>query len=450
MTVSDRDQVLALVAEAVTQGARQHAACEMVGVAERTLQRWQRPETAEDGRRGPRTAPRHTLSCVERAQMVAMAARPEFCNASPHQIVPRLADRGEYLASESSFYRVLKTEQLLAHRGRATPAHRARPRAYEVTAPRALFSWDITYLLSQIRGQYFYLYLFVDVFSRKAVGAEVHAEESMAHSSRLLDRICREEGIAPHQVSVHADNGGPMKGATMLATMQRLGVMPSFSRPSVSNDNPFSESLFRSLKYCPLYPTAPFASLDAAREWVATFIQWYNDEHLHSGIRFTTPASRHTGMDTAILHNRARVYYAAQRTHPSRWSGATRNWTKIARVTLNGVKEGIPSAMAGNRRTASRCSRDRDPEQSPQAEGRLIEIGRAHLGPTHGSGGPSIVDPRATGREEKFGVRLKDSNGRTGEIMGDINRSSERAIDNHVEGVERRSRVSEQGEPSPH
>ena len=139
-----------------------------------------------------------------------------------------------------------------------------------------------------------------------------------------------------------------MKGATMLATMQRLGVMPSFSRPSVSNDNPFSESLFRTLKYCPLYPTTPFASLDAARAWVATFIHWYNDEHLHSGIRFTTPASRHTGTDTAMLHNRDRVYHAAQRTHPSRWSGATRNWTRIERVTLNRLKEGARSVSTAN------------------------------------------------------------------------------------------------------
>ncbi len=353
MTVSDRSAVLALVTEAVAQGARQHTACEIIGVDVRTLQRWQCPETAEDGRRGPRTAPRNTLSQSERDQMVAMAARPEFCHVSPHQIVPRLADRGEYLASESSFYRVLKTRDLLAHRGRATPAHRARPRAYEVTAPRTLFSWDITYMLSPIRGQYFYLYPFVDVFSRKAVGAEVHAEESMEHSSRLLETICREEGIAPHQVSVHADNGGAMKGATMLATMQRLGVMPSFSRPSVSNDNPFSESLFRTVKYCPLYPTTPFASLDAAREWVATFMQWYNHEHLHSGIRFTTPASRHAGTDTAILHNIDRVYHAAQRTHPSRWSGTTRNWTKIERVTLNGTKEGALSVSMANRRTVS-------------------------------------------------------------------------------------------------
>ena len=221
----------------------------------------------------------------------------------------------------------------------------------------------------------------------------------MEHSARLLDRICREEGIENHQVSVHADNGGAMKGATMLATMQRLGVMPSYSRPSVSNDNPFSESLFRTLKYCPLYPTTPVASLDAARAWVATCMQWYNDEHLHSGIRFTTPASRHTGMDTAILHNRARVYHAAQRTHPSRWSGATRNWTKIARVTLNGVKAGVPSATTEPRRTTSGRSRDRDLERFPQAEGQLIETGRAHPDPTYGSDVTPTVDPRATVRD---------------------------------------------------
>ena len=189
-----------------------------------------------------------------------------------------------------------------------------------------------------MRGQYYYLYLFVDVFSRKAVGAEVQAEASMEHSSRRINTICHAEGIEPHQVSVHADHGGPMKGA------------PTFSRPSVSNDNPFSASLVWTLKYGPLYPTTPFASLDAARAWVATCMQWYNDEYWHSGLRVTTPASRHAGTDTVILHNRDRVYQAAQRTHPSRWSGATRNWTRIACGTLNGLNEGVRSVSMANHR----------------------------------------------------------------------------------------------------
>ena len=183
--------------------------------------------------------------------------------------------------------------------------------------------------------------------------------------------------------------GGAMNGSTLLATMQRLGVMPSFSRPSISNDNPFAESLFRTVKYGPLYPTKPFASLNAARAWVATFIQWYNHEHLHRGIRFTTPASRHAGTDAAILHHRDRVSHAAQRTHPSRWSGATRHWTKIARVTLKGVQAGARSVRTANRRTASGRSRDRDPARSPHAEGWLIETGGAYPGSIPGVGRPA-------------------------------------------------------------
>ena len=257
----------------------------------------------------------------------------------------------------------------------------------------------------------------------------------MAHSSRLLDTICREEGIEPHQVSVHADNGGPMKGSTMLATMQRLGGLPSFSRPSVSNDHPFSESLFRTVKYCPVYPTKPFASLEAARAWVASFIQWYNHEHLHRGIRFTTPASRHDGTDTAMLHHRDRVYHAAQHTHPARWSGATRNWTRIARVTLTGVKDRTPSTTTAPRCTASGCSHDRTCERFPQAESQRIEPGRVHSGPTHGSDMTSIVDPRATVREKMFDVRLNNANKRTGAMRDDRNCTSEQTIEHHGEGV---------------
>ena len=226
-----------------------------------------------------------------------------------------------------------------------------------------------------------------------------------------------------------------MKGSTILATMQRLGVMPSFSRPSVSHDNPCSESLFRTVKYCPLYPTKPFASLEEARAWVTTFVPWYNEEQLHSGIRFTAPASRHAGMDSAILAQRARVYHAAQHTHPSRWSGATRNWTKIAHVTLNGVKNGVEAATTEPRRTANGRSRDPEREWFPQAEGQRIETGRAHFDPTPGSDVTPIVDPRATVREETFDGRLKNSNGRTGESLDDRNRTHDQAIEPHDEGV---------------
>ena len=353
MITTDRSQVLTLVAEAVVDGSTQKRACEVVGVGERTLQRWQVPLTCNDGRRGPLTSPKNKLTPLEREKILMLAASSEFINKSPHQIVPSLADRGEFVASESSFYRLLKSEDLLAHRGRAKPAQMARPRSYEATAPRQLLSWDITYLLSQIRGQYFYLYLFLDVFSRKAVGAEVHECESMDHSARLIDKICKSEGIGKNQIVIHADNGGPMKGATTLATMQRLGVVPSFSRPSVSNDNPYSESLFKTLKYCPMYPTKPFENIETAKAWVKSFIHWYNNEHLHSGISFTTPESRHSGTDTGILKNRENVYQAAKQNNPSRWSGRIRNWEKIESVKLNWLHEKEMSATRANSCTAS-------------------------------------------------------------------------------------------------
>ena len=153
--------------------------------------------------------------------------------------------------------------------------------------------------------------------------------------------LCRREQIAPNQVVLHADNGGPMalghpvKGATMLATLQALGVMPSFSRPAVSNDNPYSESLFRTLKYRPAYPSESFASLSVARQWVSNFVQWYNHEHRHSAIGFVTPGQRHAGLDKTLLRNRTNVYEAAKRRCPQRWSGATRNWQPVEVVHLN-------------------------------------------------------------------------------------------------------------------
>jgi len=181
----------------------------------------------------------------------------------------------------------------------------------------------------------FYLYMVEDVWSRKVVGWEVHAEENMEFSSRLITKICEMLGIDPDGIILHADNGGPMKGSTMLATLQRLGLIPSFSRPSVSNDNPFSESLFRTMKYRPEYPSRPFASLEEARAWVAEFVEWYNTQHLHSGIRFVTPDDRHHGREFEILAGRRAVYERARQRHPNRWSQGTRNWTPIEKVCLN-------------------------------------------------------------------------------------------------------------------
>jgi transposase InsO family protein len=164
-----------------------------------------------------------------------------------------------------------------------------KPSGYKASAPNQVWSWDITYLARTIAGMFFRLYLVMDIYSRKIVGWEVHENERAEHAARLIRKACLAEGISEHGLVLHADNGSPMKGATMLATLQRLGVVPSFSRPSVSNDNSYSESLFGTMKYTPAFPSKPFESLTAARDWVHGFVHWYNEEHRHSGIQFVAP-----------------------------------------------------------------------------------------------------------------------------------------------------------------
>ena len=334
--LSERGEIVSLVAQAVTEGARQDRAFAAISLSARTLQRWQCAPWREDLRPQRVHSPSNKLSELEREHLLAVANSDEFGSLPPSQIVPRLADRGQYIASEVTFYRVLRAENQLKHRGAERPAQRrSKPRALTATAPGELFSWDITYLPTQVRGVYFYLYLFMDVFSRKIVGWQVYDTESSALASEVMRDICVREHIAPQQVVLHSDNGSPMKGATMLATLQTLGVMPSFSRPAVSNDNPYSESLFKTLKYRPSYPQRAFDNLTAARQWVDTFVEWYNHEHRHSAIRFVTPAQRQAGLDTALLRQRSEIYEAARKRHPARWRGATRNWLPIRVVHLN-------------------------------------------------------------------------------------------------------------------
>lgn len=333
-----RDLIVNLILEAVESGARVARACETVGLSKRTYERW-RANSDGDLRQGPKTAPRNKLSATEKKQILDIAISPEFRDVSPALIVPTLADRGCYIASESSFYRVLRQEKLAAHRGKSKPRTNSKPKGLIATGPNQVYSWDITYLPTSVRGTFLYLYMFVDIFSRKIVGYEVHEKESAEHAAQLLKNICEMENILIDSLTLHSDNGSPMTGATMIVTIQKLGVIPSFSRPSVSNDNPYSEALFKTVKYCPQYPSKPFASLANAREWCEQFVEWYNNEHLHSGIKYVTPASRHEGRDEGILRLRKDVYEAAKAKAPLRWSGETRNWSKVDRVLLNWPKD---------------------------------------------------------------------------------------------------------------
>lgn len=337
MSKEDRVAAIRKIEEAFHNGSRLEVACRVVGITTKTFERWQRNPDG-DRRRGPLTSPGNKLSASERAEVLRIANSPEFCDRSPAQIVPILADRGTYVASESTFYRLLNAEGMARYRGRSRPRTQSRPKELVATGPNQIHSWDITFLRTTITGIFLYLYFVMDIYSRKIVGYAVHTEQSADHASRLIDSVCRKEGIEPGQLTLHSDNGAPMKGATMLAMLQRLGVVPSFSRPSVSDDNPYSEALFRTAKYCPIYPTKPFEGTDDAMAWAIKFVGWYNEQHLHSGINFVTPGSRHRGEDRAILSNRTHVYADARAKHPERWSGRTRCWNQKAAVSLNGLK----------------------------------------------------------------------------------------------------------------
>jgi len=326
--------MVALIEEAVVAGARESKAAQVLGLSVRTVQRWRRPEGAEDNRHGPNTPPANRLTAVERQRLLAVANSPEYGDLSPKQIVPRLADGGTYVASESTFYRVLREQGQLVHRGKAKPpTHRPKPEL-EAAAPNRVWTWDITYLRGPVKGAFLYLYLVVDMYSRRVVGWDVHGEESADLAKELMSRAWNEAG-RPAGLKLHSDNGPAMKGATLLATLQWLGIVPSFSRPSVSDDNPFSEALFRTLKYRPSFPDQPFTGLPDARAWVQRFVAWYNGVHRHSAIRYVTPDERHFGQEKDVLLRRHKLYQRAHAAHPERWAQHTRNWTPAGPVRLN-------------------------------------------------------------------------------------------------------------------
>jgi len=290
--------------EACAAGARLDKACGIAGISPRTIQLYcLNDEVKSDGRKAAAAhrTPANKITEVERSEILSVANSSQFENKPPSQIVPELADQGRYIASESSFYRILRAAKQLTHRGRTKAPVHNKPDELLATGPDQLWSWDITYLPSTVKGLFFYLYLIMDIYSRKIVGWEVFAEESAEHAAATFQKAYLRQSVAGKPLILHSDNGSPMKGATMLGTLQRLGVVPSFSRPSVSNDNAYSESLFKTLKYNAGFPEKPFDTLTEARQWVSGFEHWYNEEHHHSAIQFVTPGQRHRREDLLIL-----------------------------------------------------------------------------------------------------------------------------------------------------
>ena len=352
--LEDRQFVARNIHIAQAAGARLSLACQTAGIDLRTLQRWKATEGLIAGDRRPdavRPLPAHALSLTERTQVLSVANEPRFADVPPARIVPMLADEGVYLASESSFARILREHGQAEHRGRAKAPRTVRPPTTHVaTAPKQVWCWDMTFLPATVVGRWFYLYLILDLYSRKIVGWEVHETDDSIHAAHLIRRTALAEGIAAMagKPVLHGDNGATLKATTVLAMLYWLGIKPSYSRPRVSDDNPHAESLFRTAKYRPEFPAKGFVDLNAAREWAIRFVRWYNFDHRHSGIRYVSPAQRHAGLDQEILAARHEVYIQARKRNPARWSGDTRNWTPIGAVTLNPERDTVVVEAAAN------------------------------------------------------------------------------------------------------
>lgn len=347
--LEDRQRSIQWIEQAHRDGARLKPACRVAGIDVRTLQRWKSCGLTQGDRRPAAIRPpqAHALTDQERERILQIANEPRFAELPPARIVPMLADEGIYIASESSFSRVLRAHGQLRHRGRSRTPQRTRPPSTHVaTAPRQLWCWDLTFLASQVLGQWFYLYLILDVYSRKIVGFEVHETDSSDHAVNLLRRTALAEGVHTlrRKPVLHGDNGATVKATTVLAMMTWLGLRASHSRPRVSDDNAFVEALFRTAKYRPMYPVSGFASLEDARNWAHEFVTWYNHDHRHSGIRYVSPAQRHAGLDGEVLARRHTLYLQARSAHPRRWARHTRNWQPIASVTLNPERESVVEA----------------------------------------------------------------------------------------------------------
>jgi len=321
-------------------GARQSQCAEVLGLSTRTLRRWR--TASADGRPGAsRPIAPNALTAAERTEVLRQSNLPSNASKPPAQIVVELADNGQYLASESTFYRILRQAGQQHHRGRARAPRPPAPKpTHTASAPNQIWCWDITWLPSTLAGSFYKLYVILDLFSRKILAWEVWEHENAENSRTLLRRACLAENIAAQQspLILHGDNGSPLKAGTVLALMDQLGITASHSRPRVSNDNPHAEAFFRTGKYHPSLPPGGFANVGKAREWAHQLVEWYNHNHRHSSLRFVTPQQKHSGEDIFLLAQRKQLYEASRSEKPGRWiQNKTRNWEPVRSETLNPI-----------------------------------------------------------------------------------------------------------------
>ena len=305
----------------------------MIGISAKTLENWKNHGTTDRRKGASKKVPRK-LSEQERQQILEACNSERFKDMTPNQIVPILAQEGFYYASESTLYRILKEENKLHHRENTKPQRNvSNPPELVATAPNQVWSWDITWLPTAVRGIFLFAYVLIDIYDKSIVGWEIHEREDAALARDLFHRLSTRMNLKG--VHLHSDNGSPMKGLSLLALLYMLGVRYSFSRPRVSNDNPFIESFFKTLKYTTGYP-GRFRNIDHARNWMADFIDWYNYHHLHSALGYITPNEKRTGKDSELFKRRNATMEAARNSHAERWGKrSVRKWTPSNVVVLN-------------------------------------------------------------------------------------------------------------------
>ena len=289
-------------------------ACEVLGVPRSSFYRSKQPKSAPQ----PRPTPKQALSRAEKRQVRQILNSERFQDCAPRQVYATLLDEGTYVCSWRTMYRVLGEYQEVRERRNQLRHPQYKKPELLATAPNQLWSWDITKLKGPVKWTYYYLYTILDVFSRYVPGWLIAEYESSLLAEQLIVESCAKQGIAPGQLTLHSDNGSPMTSRTMAQLLADLGVIKTHSRPHVSDDNPYSEAQFKTMKYRPDFPER-FGSIQGARVWGRVFFHWYHHEHHHSSLGLLTPVVVHYGQAQAVIEQRGKVLQAAYAAHPERF-----------------------------------------------------------------------------------------------------------------------------------
>ena len=324
ISARNRRKAVELVTEAVAAGARAVEACKCLGIAFSSYLKWRDcPENEDQRPKREFAANPRALSSEERQVVYERYCQPDVCDLSVRQAFYALLDKGEYLASESTVYRVLRRFKANARRdGVRSAIKRHKPTSYEATGPNQVWTWDITYLRdAEHSTRFYYAFAVIDIYSRYMVHYDVFEAETAQNAVRFLSEAMDKHYIRPRCLVLHSDNGAAIKAAETLGLLAVRGVEFSHSRPRVSNDNPYSESLFKTMKYTGHMGKSNYHSLEECKKGLAAFAQKYNEQWVHSGINNVTPWARFSGADAAICEARRVMLEKARQQHPERWTG---------------------------------------------------------------------------------------------------------------------------------